>query len=74
MRTKAQPTPLEGSSPVNPRRRNLLLAFGVGGAGAAAVAAGSLSGVSAVVQPEKESTGSYRLTDHIERYYRTAKL
>jgi len=73
MRTRNQSSPPEASPPVNLRRRNVLLAFGVGGAGTAAVAASSLSCVAPVARAEKTG-GSYRLTEHIQRYYRTAKI
>jgi hypothetical protein len=60
---------------VHPQRRNFLLALGAGGAGAAIVAARSLSGGSVApdAAPVPEGKG-YALTDHVRRYYRTAKL
>jgi hypothetical protein len=67
----------KSSRGVNARRRGLLLALGAGGAGAAALAARSLSGVAAGAGEAAEggaSSGSYRLTDHVKRYYRTAKI
>ena len=60
----------------NVRRRNFLLALGAGGAGAAALAARSLSGVApaATGATDPAETGDgYRLTDHVKRYYQTAK-
>ena len=59
---------------VQPQRRNFLLALGAGGAGAAIVAARSLSGGSVApdAAPAPESKG-YTETDHVRRYYRTAK-
>src|SRR5215468_7017729 len=59
----------------NAKRRGFLLALGAGGAGAAAIAARSLSGVApAIDAADPAASGeSYRLTDHIKRYYQTAK-
>ena len=58
-----------------PQRRNFLLALGAGGAGAAIVAARALSG--GAVAPDAaalpEGKG-YAVTDHVRRYYRTAKI
>ena len=60
-----------------PQRRNFLLALGVGGAGAAIVAARALTAGSvasdAAQQSSPEGKG-YELTDHVRRYYRTAKI
>ena len=57
------------------QRRNFLLALGAGGAGAAIVAARALSGGAvapdAAVPPEGKG---YTVTDHVRRYYRTAKI
>ena len=61
----------------NSRRRNFLLALGLGGAGAAALAARSLSGVAPeAVRPDDEAAGGagYQESDHVRRYYRTAKI
>ena len=67
--------PQESSRGTNAQRRNFLLALGVGGAGAAAIAARSLSGVApAATDATTPATGEgYRLTDHVKRYYQTAK-
>jgi hypothetical protein len=60
-----------------PQRRNFLLALGVGGAGAAIVAARALTAGSvtpeAALEPSPDGKG-YELTDHVRRYYRTAKI
>ena len=59
-----------------PQRRNFLLALGAGGAGAAIVAARALSGgavAPGTAVPSPESKG-YAVTDHVRRYYRTAKI
>ena len=59
------------------RRRGFLLALGLGGASAAALAARKLSGVApnASATPEdaaQKGTG-YQTTDHVKRYYETTK-
>jgi len=71
-----QPPSSEGSGATNAKRRGFLLALGAGGAGAAALAARSITGAA----PTAESTDSaatsgegYRLTDHVKRYYHTVK-
>jgi len=60
------------------RRRGFLLALGVGGAGAAALAARKLSGVApnATATPEgdAEKGAGYQATDHVKRYYETTKI
>jgi hypothetical protein len=57
------------------QRRHFLLTLGAGGAGAAIVAARALSGGAvapdAAVPPEGKG---YAVTDHVRRYYRTAKI
>jgi hypothetical protein len=66
----------EGSSATNAKRRGFLLALGVGGAGAAALAARSITGVSPTAEttdPAATTGEGYRLTDHVKRYYQTAK-
>ncbi|HEV2041213.1 MAG TPA: formate dehydrogenase, partial [Casimicrobiaceae bacterium] len=59
------------------QRRNFLLALGAGGAGAAIVAARALStgpaAPAAADEPSSQGKG-YALTDHVRRYYRTAKI
>ena len=60
-----------------PQRRNFLLALGAGGAGAAIVAARALTAgpVAPDVAQEPAPDGKgYALTDHVRRYYRTAKI
>ena len=71
----------EVAPPAAPRtplqRRKFLLALGAGGAGAAIVAARALTGGSvapdAAHEPSPAGKG-YALTDHVRRYYRTAKI
>jgi hypothetical protein len=52
------------------------LALGAGGIGAAAIAARSLKGSApaAPAEPDAASGDGYRETDHVRRYYRTAKI
>ena len=67
--------PEVSTSRANTKRRGFLLALGVGGAGAAAIAARSLSGVAPAADAADSAADgeSYRLTDHVKRYYQTAK-
>jgi hypothetical protein len=60
------------------KRRGFLLALGLGGAGAAALAARSLSGVApnataTPVDADVKGAG-YQATDHVKRYYQTTKI
>jgi ferric-dicitrate binding protein FerR (iron transport regulator) len=57
-------------------RRRFLLALGAGGAGAAALAARSLSGVAPADDAANATDQSkgYQLTDHVKRYYGTTKI
>ena len=61
----------------NLQRRGFLMTLGVGGAGAAAVTMHSLSRSAiqsdANREPDADASG-YRETEHVRRYYRTAKL
>ncbi|MGH8316190.1 MAG: formate dehydrogenase [Steroidobacterales bacterium] len=59
------------------KRRGFLLALGVGGVGAAAAAARSMS--SGVIEAESAAATpadgkGYAMTEHVRRYYRTAKV
>ena len=61
----------------NLKRRGFLLTLGVGGVGAAAVAARSMTGTA--VDPEPAVTTpaggkGYAETEHVRRYYRTMKV
>ena len=65
-------------SPRSPdtRRRGFLLALGVGGAGAAALAARKLSGVAPDATKTRDDAvngAGYQATDHVKRYYETTK-
>ena len=57
------------------KRRHFLLALGAGGAGAAATAVAAVPGIAApptqAAAPEDGST--YRETEHVRAYYRTAR-
>ena len=76
-RTNPSVQPDKSPRATDTRRRGFLLALGLGGAGAAALAARSLSGVapSAAATPEDAAVkgAGYRTTDHVKRYYETTK-
>ena len=56
-------------------RRKFLLAAGVGGAGAAALAMGTVKQAhQAVPEAATEQASGYRTTEHILKYYKTAKV
>jgi hypothetical protein len=56
-------------------RRNFLLAAGLGTAGAAAAVATATRGRGVkAIAPAADSAGGYRLSEHIEKYYKTAKV
>ena len=69
--------PESDSRATDAKRRGFLLALGLGGAGAAALAARKLSGVApnATATPEgdAEKAAGYQATDHVKRYYETTK-
>jgi hypothetical protein len=58
------------------RRRRFLLAMGLGGAGAAAVALKAAAPVVPAITPDIVAADSagYRESAHIRNYYRTAKI
>jgi hypothetical protein len=83
MRSKQRNDPANASSRsrsafprADSRRRNFLLALGLGGAGAAALATRSLTGVAedATAGDAADASKGYQITDHVRRYYRTAKI
>ena len=82
MRSDRRKTPATASSPhevpdsrTNARRRGFLLAMGLGGAGAAALAARSLTGAAPQGDADDASDAKgYQVTDHVRRYYRMAKI
>ena len=59
---------------IHSQRRNFLLALGAGGAGAAIVAARALSGGAVAADAVPPEGKGYTVTDHVRRYYRTAKI
>ena len=75
-RSVARETPHSAAPQAHLQRRNFLLALGAGGAGAAIVAARALSAgpVAPDVAPESTGDKGYSVTDHVRRYYRTAKI
>ena len=58
------------------QRRKFLLAAGLGGAGAAAALAAATSKTPAAKgeAPAVDKASGYRLTAHIEKYYKTTKV
>ncbi len=67
--------PETDSRATDAKRRGFLLALGVGGAGAAALAARKLSAVApnATATPDVAKAAGYQATDHVKRYYETTK-
>jgi hypothetical protein len=62
----------------NLKRRGFLLALGAGGASAAVVGARAWSGgairpLNATTAAEAARSGGYAATEHVRKYYRTAK-
>ena len=57
-------------------RRNFLLAAGLGGAGAAAalVTAKPKTEAAPGAEPALEKASGYRVTEHIEKYYKTTEV
>jgi hypothetical protein len=76
-RTTQSALPVKSPRSTDTKRRGFLLALGLGGAGAAALAARSLSGVApnAAAMPEDTDVkgAGYQTTDHVRRYYETTK-
>jgi hypothetical protein len=75
-RRKTPATVVPSPKAPNARRRGFLLALGAGGAGAAALAARSLGGVASQAESSTDSEDGkgYQVTEHVRRYYRTAKV
>ena len=64
-------------SNTNLKRRGFLLTLGVGGVGAAAVAARSMTGAAIDAEPALTAPAAgkgYAVTEHVRRYYRTMKI
>ncbi|HUN68221.1 MAG TPA: twin-arginine translocation signal domain-containing protein [Burkholderiales bacterium] len=55
-------------------RRNFLLTIGAGGAAAAAAVVGQKTGTPAPAGADKRATSGYKVTEHVSKYYRTAKV
>lgn len=55
-------------------RRGFILSVGAGSAAAAAAIVASKTARRERAANDKRSTRGYQLTEHVERYYRTAKV
>ena len=56
-------------------RRNFLLTLGAGGAAAAAaIVANNATAPAASDRKDKRATSGYKVSDHINNYYRTTKV
>jgi len=56
-------------------RRNFLLSVGAGGAaGAAAIVAKNAAVPSLTDSRDKRATSGYKVSEHVENYYRTTKV
>ncbi len=55
-------------------RRNFLVTVGVGGAAGAAAIVAKSAGTSAADKDGKRATSGYKVSAHVEKYYRTAKV
>lgn len=60
----------------NLKRRNFLRTIGAGGAGVAATVVGGKAALDAAQQtdPQDRDAKGYRLTEHINNYYRTTRV
>jgi thioredoxin reductase len=59
----------------NPKRRQFLMSAGLGGAGAAAALVAGRALMEQKPAAERQEPGKgYRLTAHIQNYYRTARV
>src|SRR4051794_37904586 len=66
----------DASGRTNAKRRGFLLALGAAGAGAAALAPRSITRVAPTAETTDGGASSgegYRLSEHVKRYYRSAK-
>jgi hypothetical protein len=70
--TSLEATPSSGSP--DSKRRRFLFTLGLGGASVAVSTAASVSAVTAAADPSSVAADGYRETEHVRRYYRTAKL
>ena len=55
-------------------RRNFLLTLGAGGAATAAAVVGTKARTPAAGGTDKRATSGYKLSEHINNYYRTTKV
>ena len=55
-------------------RRNFLLTVGAGGAATAAAIVGKNASAPASGSKDKRATSGYKVSEHIENYYRTTKV
>ena len=55
-------------------RRNFLLTVGAGGAATAAAIVGKKASAPAPKSTDKRATEGYKVTQHINNYYRTTKV
>ena len=55
-------------------RRNFLFTVGAGGAATAAAVVGRKAGAPAPASTDKRATSGYKVTEHVSKYYRTAKV
>jgi len=55
-------------------RRNFLLTVGAGGAATAAALVGRNSSVPSTDSKDKRATSGYKVSEHINNYYRTTKV
>jgi hypothetical protein len=55
-------------------RRNFLLTLSAGGAATAAAVVGQKASAPAPVGTDKRATSGYKVSEHVSKYYRTAKV
>ncbi len=67
---------MSGKTTTNLKRRGFLLTVGLGGAGAAAGVIGGkvLSDTPAAAPDKAAAAGGYRLSEHVQNYYRTTRV
>ncbi len=76
-RPQAAPSASPAGTGANLKRRGFLLTLGVGGVGAAAVAARSMTGTGIDAGSAEAASADgkgYAVTEHVRRYYRTMKV
>jgi hypothetical protein len=55
-------------------RRNFLLTMGAGGAASAAAIVGKNASLPSASSKDKRATSGYKVSEHINNYYRTTKV